>query len=502
MRRDLDRLATEHFDLLVVGAGGHGVFAAADASRRGLRVALVDAGDIGGATTGNSLRTMHGGVRYLQYLQLGRTLESIREQALLRAMAPDYTEALPFLMPSSGWGLRGPLGLFAGLNIHQALRLATTHGINGGQHLPRSRVLSRTRYTERVPGIDVEHLSGGALWHEVQLLDSGALCVALAQEAARQGACVANYVRVDALNYQGERCRGARCTDVLTGAALNIEAAHTLNAAGPWATDFYTATAPVKPLPVALNDSMNVLLRERLFEGQAVAIPSSRRVEGEAVAAANRMYFAVPWRGRTVVGTVQERWVDGPTCVRDHPHHLAAFLADLNGAMPAAGLTADDVAHVYWGRVPTEDAPTETGELRRNAREVIDHRERDGVGGLHTIVGVKLTTARAVAEQAIDAVVQESDRAFVAGDTAALRLPPPPQDLSRPSAEAFAARAALRERLELAQREEMVLCRDDFLLRRTDLGVLGSWAELSAAARELIAATLPEGPAPLVHSHP
>ena len=126
MQRNTEALQQDHFDVLVIGAGAHGIFAALDASLRGLSVALIDRADLCGETSSNSLRTLHGGIRYLQYLQLGRTVESIREQAILRKMAPGLTQILPFVMPCSGQGMRGPAVMFAGMQGHQALRLATT----------------------------------------------------------------------------------------------------------------------------------------------------------------------------------------------------------------------------------------------------------------------------------------------------------------------------------------------------------------------------------------
>ena len=100
MKRDIEKLKSEQFDLLIIGGGSHGACAARDAALRGMKVALVDKGDICGATSHNSLKTIHGGIRYLQHLNFKRTLESIKEQKIWLRTAPHLVKPLPFLMPT------------------------------------------------------------------------------------------------------------------------------------------------------------------------------------------------------------------------------------------------------------------------------------------------------------------------------------------------------------------------------------------------------------------
>ena len=475
MQRAIESLKTTQFDVLVIGAGAHGVFAALDASLRGLKVALIDQNDVCSGTSHNSLRTLHGGIRYLQYLQLGRTLESIREQAYLNRMAPDLVQTLPFIMPCEGHGMRGPLVMFAGLQAHQWFRLLCTLDINGLDHLPRNRVVGAQRYRQLVPGLEPANLTGGAIWHEVQLQDTNALLLACAAKAVAADAKIANYVRAIELQQADSKIIGAHCEDRLTGEAFDIRATVTLNATGPWAEDFLhnSAATAVKPMPVALNDSFNVLLKRQLFRDQTIAVPSAQRVEGEAIADTNRMYFVVPWRGRSIIGTVQVPWVDEATYLRDKRRHEDQLIAEVNAAYPQAQLQHDDIEYVYWGRVPIEDAPDENGTKRRDCFEVIDHRQRDDLPGLVTIVGVKLTTARLVAQQAVDALMQQLATPFVKGHTHKVRLSAPANYSSQPDIETLNDETLFKSRLADAIDNELVISASDFLYRRTDLGVLG-----------------------------
>ena len=475
MRRAIDSLQNTNYDLLVIGAGAHGVFAALDATMRGLKVALIDQNDLCSGTSHNSLRTLHGGIRYLQYLQFGRTLESIREQAHLARMAPELVRTLPFIMPCEGHGMRGPAVMLAGLQAHQLLRLASTLDINGLQHLPRNRVIGTNRYRQLMPGLEPANLTGAAIWHEVQLQDTNALLLACLAKSDEEGADIANYVRCVELLHADDAVVGARCEDALTGNEFEITATLTLNASGPWAEDLLRdATGQrVKPMPVALNDSFNLLLKRQLFTDKAVAIPSAQRVTGDALADTNRMYFVVPWRGRSIIGTVQVPWIDEATYQRDKRGHEDQLIDEINSAYPAAQLCHDDIDYVYWGRVPSEDALDETGKKRRDCFEVVDHRQRDNLSGLVSIIGVKLTTARLVAEQAVDAIMQQLSTAFVKGATHTLHLAPPTGYSDEPDIEHLRDEHNFKQQLDLAIRDQMVITANDFLYRRTDLGILG-----------------------------
>ncbi len=491
MKRNIEDLSHEHYDLMVIGAGAHGIFTALDASLRGLNVALIDRSDLCGETSSNSLRTLHGGIRYLQYLQLGRTVESIREQAILRKMAPGLTQILPFVMPCSGHGMRGPAVMCAGMQAHQALRIATTMDVNGLSHLPMNRVHGTATYGELAPGVVADELTGTAVWHEVQMLDTNAWLINCAQLAVKSGATVANYVEARQLRFEGGKFLGANCIDRLSGQSIVVSADQCINTTGPWIEPFLSSAGGnvIKPMPIALNDSMNIVLRRQLFADKAIAIPSARKVEGNAVSDANRMYFAVPWRGRSVIGTVQEPWTDEQSSRKNRLGFLDQFLAELNTSCPEANLSRADIQHVYWGRVPTEDALDENGIKRRKAHEVIDHGERDNIQGLFSVVGVKLTTARAIAGKAVDQAMRASNKVFVPCSTHKVRLPIPEHDPNQPSSSYLNTESRFKERLRTSRESEMVMTASDFLFRRTDLAILGDPAR---EQRQWLADALPE----------
>ena len=143
VKRDLGALSEREHDVLIVGGGIHGVAAAWDAASRGLRVGLVEAEDFGSGTSWNSLKTIHGGLRYLQTIDLKRMRESIRERRALLRIAPALVRPLPFVVPTYGHGAKGREALALALLLNDAVSSDRNRDLPGDQHIPRGRLLSR-----------------------------------------------------------------------------------------------------------------------------------------------------------------------------------------------------------------------------------------------------------------------------------------------------------------------------------------------------------------------
>ncbi len=184
MRREPSQLAEKQFDLVIVGGGVYGAAAAWEAACRGLSVALVDKGDLGAATSANSLKIIHGGFRYLQSLDLPRLRRSRAEMAALLRLAPRWVRPLACLLPTRGFGKQSRLLLGPGLLVHALLTL--DQPIPG---VPAGRLLSRREVAGLCPLLaDLPGLTGGALWHDAQVMDSERLVLAFLRSAAARGA--------------------------------------------------------------------------------------------------------------------------------------------------------------------------------------------------------------------------------------------------------------------------------------------------------------------------
>jgi glycerol-3-phosphate dehydrogenase len=402
MKRDPSRLADGHYDLLVVGGGIHGACAAWDAALRGLSVALVDRGDFGAATSSNSLKIIHGGLRYLQSADLPRMRESIRERATLLRIAPHLIRPLPFLIPTYGHGTDGKVALAIALRLTDLIGFDRNRGLKEGRRVPGGRVLTRDECLAEFPGVERRGLTGGALWYDAQAVDTERLNLAFLLSASERGAELANYVRSTELLRDGDAVRGASLVDELTGVRFDLSARLVLNAAGPWYGDVAgAACTPDQPAALAIN-----LVTTQIKKSLAVGVRSKVGPGGDPVIGGHRYLFLTPWRGSTLLGTsyrVYRGRVDGCRVRRED---LRALLDECNEACPDLGLKPEDVRFYHHGLLPLRGG-RERGRadaLASDAR-IVDHEAEDGIRGLISMVGVKYTTARQAAEDAVDLVV-------------------------------------------------------------------------------------------------
>jgi len=206
-------------DLLIIGGGIYGAWAAWEAASRGLSVVLVEQADFGGATSANSQKIIHGGFRYLQSFDLKRMRESIRERRVLFRVAPHLVKRLPCVMPTyRGKPSRSKSILRLALAVNDIVSWDRNAGVRGEDHrIPQGRALSREECLRLLPGIPTKDLTGAALWYDGQLIDSERMTLAIIRSAANAGATVINYMRVASLLREGNRITGAKVVDRISG---------------------------------------------------------------------------------------------------------------------------------------------------------------------------------------------------------------------------------------------------------------------------------------------
>ncbi len=403
MKRDLSELSTRQFDLVVVGGGVLGASVARDAALRGLSVALVEQADFCSATSHNSLKTIHGGIRYLQHLNFKRAAESIREQQIFLQTAPHLVQPMRFLMPAYGFGMRGPAALGIGVALYELLNACVA--LIDGRRLkaPKGRVLGAKRYREMVPGMEDQPLSGGAMWMDAQVSLADKAVLQMLQQAAEHGASVANYVTADAPLFREDDPQviaGVKARDMRSGACFDIQGHAVVNATGPWAASWINGADEAQlSMQLGLVKSMNLVTRKPALP-HGVAVRSNRASDSK-VDSANRMFFVVPWQGKTMIGTTHVAHEGAEVDDRVGPGDVADFVEEFNEVYPELGLTPEDVLYSYAGLAPAmQEEGAEAVPLHES--EIIDHGIVDGIVGLFSIVSVKWTTARLVAEQTVD----------------------------------------------------------------------------------------------------
>ena len=404
MQRELSRLSDNLYDLLIIGGGIYGACVAWDAVLRGLSVALIEQGDFGHATSANSQKIIHGGFRYLQSLDLKRMRESIRERRHLLRIAPHLTQPLPFLLPTYRTGIQRRDIMRAALWTYDAISADRNMGVSDpAKWIPASRIISREECLRLAPGIDAHELTGGVIWYDGQIYNSERLTLAFIQSAEECGACVANYVRVTDVVRQGNRVTGARAVDLLSGRTLEIRSRLVLNTSGPWINQILAqVSGPRADRRVRFVKTINVVTRSLTnHQSVSVLIPHEGGAEGHVDGCCRRIHIT-PWRGCSIVGSLHVQTNGSAQSPQVNEAEIAQLLANLRRAYPGAALTPRDVRFVHAGLLPAEETgPQSSRDGLSDHYDIRDHQLTDGIGGVVSVVGVKYTTARDVAEKAI-----------------------------------------------------------------------------------------------------
>lgn len=412
----LRALGAERWDLLVVGAGITGAAAARDAAGRGLRVALVDAGDLGCGTSSRSSRLIHGGLRYLETGELRLVFEASAERRRLLELASHLVHPLPFLFPVFRGGPVGFRRLQAGMWLYDGLSLF--------RNIARHRMLSRARALEEEPGLRADGLAGAALYYDAAV-DDARLTLANARGAHEAGAAVVPHARVVGFLRGDGGISGARVRDGLAAQAepVEVRARVVLNATGPWSDSVRTLADPSAAPRLRPTKGVHLMVRrERLGNRRAITFQSP--VDG-------RVMFVLPWGEHTYVGTTDTDFSGSPAEVRAEEADVRYLLDSANGLFPEARLTGDDVLSTWAGVRPLLAPRQRAGPGRTAGATSREHEIWRDRGGLLNIAGGKLTTYRVMAKQVVDhaaRALKEQGVESGSSPTADLPLPGDPHE--------------------------------------------------------------------------
>ncbi len=403
----LRRLATEHYDVLVVGGGITGAGVALDAASRGLRTALVDKGDFASGTSSKSSKLVHGGIRYLQQREVRLVYESLAERQILLRNAPHLVRPLPFLIP-----LFGRNGVAASAVARSYATALWLYDLTGGWRIgSRHHRVDRAEALALLPTLRTDELVAGFLYFDAHADDARLTLAVLRTAVLDHGAVAANYAAVvGLLRGPGGRISGARVSPaVLPGTAgsfgeaaegpdFDVAADVVVNATGVWADDVR-----------ALGEAQHTRSL-RPAKGVHVTVPASALPADVAavipVPGDRRSVFVVPWpdSASTYVGTTDTDYdgpLDDPGC---SPEDVDYLLAAVNSATTSQ-LTRADVTGLWAGLRPLlapdgsgRRAPVRTADLSRR------HSVRTSPEGLVTVTGGKLTTYRRMAADTMDQV--------------------------------------------------------------------------------------------------
>ncbi len=406
----LVRLATEHFDVLVIGGGITGAGVALDAASRGLRTALVEKDDFASGTSSKSSKLVHGGLRYLQQRELRLVYENLAERQRLLDNAPHLVTPLPFLIPL--FGKDGVINRSVAATYRTALWL---YDLTGGVRIGhRHSRVTRAQALEHLPTLRADRLMAGFLYWDARTDDARLTLSVLQTAALDHGAVVANHAPVVSLTTDDAGgITGARI-DPLEGLPFDISASVVVNATGVWADQVrgmaegpgFDTIRPAKGIHITVPAD-----RFPCDIAAVIPVPEDRR-----------SIFVVSWGEQVYLGTTDTEWngpLDDPSCLPED----VEYILDAANAVVTQPITRDDITGIWAGLRPLllpskgKRALSErTADLSRR------HSVRSSRTGLVTVTGGKLTTYRKMAEDTVDIVVGQLGKRSCRSVTKKLRL--------------------------------------------------------------------------------
>lgn len=392
MIRDIDSLKRKRFDLVIVGGGIYGSFIAWDSTLRGLSVALIEKNDFCSGTSYNSQKIVHGGIRYLQHMDLKRVLESIRERSILRSIAPHLVHPLSSIVPVYGHGFSGREGFYLASKFYNLL------SIRSG--FPKSRFLSKEEFLRIVPGLDDNRLNGGLEWTDAQIYNTERFVISLLRGASELGASIANYVSAQRLLVNGDQVEGIEVVDSLTGSKFEIKSRVVINASGPWSKENFKQINMLNTFAKALI----LVTPKEINKSHAIGIPSHIQYSGtdEIIKKGYRFLFITPWRDKSLIGITHAPYQGDPSEFKITEKDIQVLLKEFNNAYPFQALDRSEISYLYAGLIPsTGKSSFGQAELLKEY-QIIDHEKINNLDGLISVVGVKYTSARFVAEKVVN----------------------------------------------------------------------------------------------------
>jgi glycerol-3-phosphate dehydrogenase len=381
-KANLDRLAVEDFDLVIIGGGITGAGVARDATSRGMKVALVEAGDFAQGTSSRSSKLIHGGIRYLENLEFGLVFEALSERRLLFEIAPNLVHPLRFVLPLYKGGRVGMFKMGMGMWLYDALSMFEAPELH--------ERLSPEESLERLPLLQRRELLGSYVYSDAYM-DDDRLVHETLRPAAAMGAVCVNYLAAEDAGMIDGKVRSIGCLDRLTGKKIRIRGRHFVSTVGPW-TDM-VGSHLLGQWRKVLRPSKGIHLtfdRKRLQMNQAVVMAAEKRI-----------VFGIPRHEMTIIGTTDTDFQGDPDDVAADSDDVHYLLGVAERYFPGAKLTPADIISTYAGVRPLVDDGAAT-ESKTSREHLILHDPRN----VTFVAGGKYTTYRLMAEQTVEAALK------------------------------------------------------------------------------------------------
>jgi len=380
--------AQSNFDLIVIGGGIHGLMVATLAAEKGQNALLIEKGAMGSAVSSAWFGILHGGLRYLQNLELLRYRESLRDRRWFMQNVPEHVSIMPFLLPLYGKGLKRASVFRLALQIDALMSWDRNRATLPVLTLPKGRVIDPNDTKTAFPMVRPEGLEGAGLWHEAVSVDLAGLFAALVDQAKAKGVTIIAHCEATELLVQNGKAVGVACAKA---AQQQFFAPTVINSTGPWVETLAARFDPKYRPQHGLSLAFNLVLNR--------PAPSSCAVSVTPPGPDRDMMFLYPLDDKTCFAGTGYTPLQGDLGSLKLPSNtLTDFIDAINAAIPGYNLTPGEVSFQTCGVLPTKNINS-TALLERG--RIVDHGLDQGPKGLFTQIGTKFTTARSAAARAL-----------------------------------------------------------------------------------------------------
>ena len=384
--------ADNHYPLVIVGGGIFGAALAWEAAHRGIRVLLVEAGDFGAATSANSFKVIHGGVRYLQQFDLARVRRSSLERRALFRIAPHLVSPLECSLPTVRSLTGGRLALSAGMALYNLLSADRNSGVSADHTLPAAGICRKSPGKHELPPLAESGITGRACWYDGQAWHTERLVMALLRSAYEAGAQVCNYSEALDIDVSGGRIRGVALRDRLGGGLAHVGADALIDCSS--GKQFIGRLAGAPAVQVSYIKAVNIIVK-------GLTVSHCTGVRSQMDGTAGRLLFLCPWRDVTMLGTWYLPCDGADTTVS--PDDITGFVHEINSAFREPLIDRADIVDCHIGSLPLSGLKR-TGSVDT---QLMNHTQwvnlsEHGIQGAFILRGTKYTMARHAAEGAID----------------------------------------------------------------------------------------------------
>ncbi len=404
MKRDIHQIQNNNYDVLIIGGGIHGATLAYETSKNGLKTCLIEKSDFGSETSANSLKVLHGGLRYLQHGNIKRMRESIYSRKIFQQIAPHLVQNIPFLMPTKGFAVKSKLALNIAMKLNDIISFDKNKNILDECNVGRGQTISKKELKNIVPNLNDKAITGGAVWYETVAKNTERLLFEFLHYANDNNAKLSNYIKAVKYNIKNDKIESVEVLDTLNNKKFNIKAKYVVNTVGPWLNEILYATKDYEMLKTPLTKAVNIIVKEELFGKYAVGLESHKEFKDKAaiINKGKRLFFFVPLNGYTMIGTTYKIYkkIKADDC-EITKEDIEEILGEVNNSYKGLNLNYQDITQIHVGlqAMPDDEYENDFQVQPETHSLIFDHKNEESILNLISVKSVKYTTAPAIAKR-------------------------------------------------------------------------------------------------------